>query len=120
MHATALVRDNNSKASHSYQATVVWGPTDTPFGTKLASFSDVRPGETAKSEQTAPAPPQAPPAGSVPCAITKLVDESGNQPAVGAALQPPPDTQPSQPPTTGPAPTPSSEAPTTEPVPSPS
>ena len=121
MHATVLVRNNNSKATHSYQATVVWGPADNPFGTKLASFSAVRPGETAQAELTAPAPPQATPTGSVACAITKLVNESGNQPAVGPALLPPPDTQPtSTEPGPPPAPTGVPGPTSSEPFPSPS
>jgi hypothetical protein len=115
LHATVLVRNNNTKAKHSYQASVVWGPTDTPFATKVASLDNVQPGQTDQADLTTPAAPPAPTSGSVPCAITKLVDESGETPAVGPALPPPPDTQPStttEPPTTEPSTT---EPPTTEP-----
>jgi len=112
LHATVLVRNNNSKAKHSYQATVIWGPTDSPFATKVASLANVQPGQTDQADLTTPAAPPAPTSGSVPCAITKLVDESGQPPAVGPALPPPPNTQPSESPTTEP---PTTEPTTTEP-----
>ena len=128
LHATALVRNNGSKTTHSYRATVVWGPTDNPFATKMVPFTDVRPGQTDQADVTAPAAPPAPAKGAVPCAITKLVDESGNQPAVGPALTPPPNTQPSETPSESPSesPTESPSAPetpgetSTEPIPLPS
>jgi hypothetical protein len=125
LHATVLVRNNNTTAQHSYQATVVWGPTDNPFATKVASLANVQPGQTDQADLTTAAAPPAPTSGSVPCAITKLVDESGQTPAVGPVLPPPPDTQPSttteppttEPPTTEPAPT--TESPSSpEPIPS--
>ena len=127
LHATVLVRNNNTTptAKHSYQATVVWGPTDTPFATKVASLANVAPGQTAQADLTTRAAPPAPTSGSVPCAITKLVDESGQTPAVGPVLPPPPNTQPSattEPPTTEPPstePAPTTESPTSvEPIPS--
>ena len=125
LHATVLVRNNNSSKPHSYRATVIWGPTDNPFATKIASLSAVPPGQTDQADLTTPAAPPAPTSGSVPCAITKVVDESGQPPAVGPALPPPPDTQPSQttePPTTEPPTTepPTTEPSTTEPAPLPS
>jgi hypothetical protein len=107
LHATAVVRNNGSTATHSYQATVVWGPTDNPFASKVVAFTDVRPGQTDHADATAPATPRAPTSGTVRCAITKLVDESGKQPAMGPALTPPPNTQPSATPSETPTESPS-------------
>jgi hypothetical protein len=126
LHATVLVRNNNTKAKHSYQATVVWGPTDNPFATKVAPLDNVQPGQTAQADVTTPAAPPAPTSGIVPCAITKLVDESGQTPEVGPGLPPPtPSPTPSpttEPPTTAPSstePAPTTESPTSvEPIPS--
>jgi hypothetical protein len=108
LHATVLVRNNNTKAKHSYQATVVWGPTDTPFATKVAPLDNVQPGQTAQADVTTPATPPAPTSGSVPCSITKLVDESGQTPEVGPVLPPP---------TPSPTPSPTAEPSSTEPAP---
>jgi hypothetical protein len=118
LHATVLARNNGATATHSYQATVIWGPTDDPFATKVATLSNVAPHQTASADLTAPAQPPAPSSGTVPCAITKFVDESGHQPALGPALPPPPDTQPTPTPSESPTPSPT-QSPTESPTPSP-
>jgi hypothetical protein len=106
LHATVLVRNNGTTATHTYQVTVAWGA----YATQTGSVSGVSPGSTGSTDLTASG---SAPVGPVPCSITKIVDENGSQPTEGPALPPPPDTAPtSEPPTTEPSTT---EPPTTEP-----
>ena len=104
LYATVLVR-NLGPGTHSYQAEVVWGPTDNPFGTVVATVANVAVNQTGRTAATTPVGRGAPDAGSVPCAILSVKDESGQQPTLGPPLPPPPNTQtfttpPAVPPTT--------------------
>jgi len=114
LHATVLVRNNGSTATHSYQVTVAWAS----FATQTGPITNVTPGTTGSTDLTATG---SAPVGPVPCTITKIVDESGNPPTEGPALPPPPDTAPtSEPPTTPPTPTTTEPSTPDTPTPSPS
>jgi hypothetical protein len=102
VHATVLVRNASRSTTHSYQATVAWGSGDAPYATQTAAVSGVAPGATGRTEVTADG---SAPLGTIPCAITRLVDETGAVPEAGPDLAPPPDTQPQ----------PTTDAPMTEP-----
>jgi hypothetical protein len=107
---TVKVR-NDDKTRHSYQVTVTFGTAAPPVQADLA-LSNVEPGQTVMSAVSAPGTSDVT-GPTVPCEITRLVDETGKTPAQGPSIAPPRDTPPPDQPTpTTPAP-PTPEAPPT-------
>jgi hypothetical protein len=109
---TVKVR-NDDKIRHSYQVTVTFGNAAPPVQADVV-LSNVEPDQTVTSAVSAPGTSDVSEP-TVPCEITRLVDETGKTPAEGPPIAPPHDTPPPDQPTpTTPAP-PTPEVPTTPP-----
>jgi hypothetical protein len=104
---------NDDKTRHSYQVTVTFGTSTPPVQTDVA-LSNVDPNQTVMSAVSTPGTSDVTEP-TVPCEITRLVDETGKTPAQGPTIAPPQVTPPPDQPTT-PAPT-TPPAPPTAPAP---
>ncbi len=107
---TVLVRNDDATGTHSYQVTVAFGASR-ELAEQTVVVPDVGPGDTGSVDLAAAGtPPGNDP--TVPCEITKVVDENNRTPHQGPALAPPPDRPPANQPTpTTPPPTPSEPVP---------
>jgi hypothetical protein len=109
------VRNDDRSKPHSYQVAVTFGVAGPPVQATIA-VPDVQPDKTVTADVTAPGTADVT-GPTVPCEVTRVVDESGRTPAVGEPIPapvttPPPDQPTTPPPTTEP---PTTEPPTTEP-----
>jgi hypothetical protein len=102
---TVLVRNEDIKP-HSYQVTVSFGQTGPPIEVTVPVIQ-VAPGQTGSADVSTPGNDQSTDP-TVPCEITRLVDETGHTPTMSTTpLPPPPDRPPPDQPTpTTPAPPP--------------
>ncbi|MDT5024005.1 MAG: hypothetical protein QOE61_431, partial [Micromonosporaceae bacterium] len=83
LNGTVLVRNNDPAATHSYQVTVSFGS----FGQATMSVAGMQPGQVGQIEVSVTATGPVP-IGTIPCQITKVVDENGQQVTQGPPLPP--------------------------------
>jgi hypothetical protein len=108
---TVLVRNNDPSRAHSYQVTVTFAGATRVDAT--VPVTGVTPGAIGRADVSVPA---IDPAATVRCAITTVVDETGQHPQRGAPIAPPPD-RPPPPALTTPPPTPTPPPSTAPPSP---
>jgi hypothetical protein len=107
------VRNDDPSGRHSYRVTVTFGSSGVE---QTVPVPNVEAGQTVMATVTAQGPADVTDP-TVPCEITRLVDEHDRTPTMGPEIPPPPDTPPpDQPQPTTPPATPTPE-PTPPPVP---
>jgi hypothetical protein len=84
------VRNDGPSRRHSYRVTVAFGASGIA---RTVPVRNVEAGQTVSATVSTPGPPHVT-APTVPCEITRLVDEKGKTPGEGIAIPAPPDNSP--------------------------